>query len=61
MSEPNFVFEVARMIEIRFHRSQVVISFETVDQRSFDLNMSLQTLHEIEMQVGSHYETLWGQ
>ena len=39
----------------------MVISFETTDQRSFDLKMSLQTLHEIEMQVGSHYEKLWAQ
>jgi hypothetical protein len=61
MSESNFVFEVARMVKIRFHRSHMVISFETTDQRSFDLKMSLQTLHEIEMQVGSHYEKLWAQ
>lgn len=61
MSEPNLAFEVARLVKIRFRRSDVVMSFETTDQRLVDLKMSLQALHELEMQVGGHYEKLWTQ
>jgi len=61
MSEANLTFEVARLIEIRFHRSHVVVSLETTDQGSVDLKMSLRILREIEMQVGGHYEKLWTQ
>jgi hypothetical protein len=61
MSEANLTFEVARLIEIRFHRSHMVVSLETTDQSTVDLKMSLQTLREIETKVGDHYEKLWTQ
>jgi hypothetical protein len=57
-SEPNLALDIAHFINIRFERTSAVISFETIDGRLVDLQMSHQTLQEIAEEIESRDQRL---
>ena len=61
MSDPILALDIAHFINIRFEQTSAVISFETIDGRLVDLQMSLQTLQEIAEKIENRNQRLWTQ